>query len=46
MVAAGQGLERDQGGVVALQDLDAGGGFDVGLGGAAGDGVPSRGSGR
>jgi hypothetical protein len=42
VVAAGEGLERDQGGVVLEQDGRAGGGIDVGLGRAAGLAFPAE----
>jgi hypothetical protein len=41
VIAAGEGLKGDQVGVVAEQDADVGGGFDVGLGGIAGEALPA-----
>ena len=43
MVAAGEGLEWDQGGVVAEQNLDVVGGVDPGLIGAADEAFPAAG---
>ena len=43
VVAAGEGLEGDQGGVLGREDLGAGGGFDVGRGRGAADGAPAEG---
>ena len=42
MVSPGEGLQRDQGGVVLEQDLDAGGRVDLGLAGAADDAFPAE----
>jgi hypothetical protein len=42
VVAAREGLERDQVGVVAEEDADASGCLDVGLGGAAGEAFPAQ----
>src|SRR6185503_5623871 len=41
VVAAGEGLERNEGGVLGREDLGAGGGDHVGLGGGAADGAPA-----
>ncbi len=43
VVAAGEGLERDQVRVVAEEDLGAGGGVDLGLAGATDDAFPADG---
>jgi len=43
VVAAGQGLERDQRGVVAEQDLDPAGGVDLRLAGTTDEAVPAEG---
>ena len=43
VVAAGEGLEGDEGRVVAEQDLDPLGGVDLGLAGAAHEAFPAKG---
>jgi len=42
VVAAGEGLERDKGGVVLEQHGGVAGGFDLGLGGAPGLTFPAE----
>lgn len=43
LVAAGQGLKRDEVGVVLEQDVDVACRFDLGLAGAEGDAIPAQG---
>jgi hypothetical protein len=42
VIAPGEGLQRDQSWVVAEQDGNVAGSFDLGLAGAAGDALPTE----